>query len=162
VYCESKVGHNTPGDIEHKIPTSVDKSRHFDWANLTVACTECNRRKNNYFCEARPFVDPYEDDVEEVVIHYGPIVSWKVGYECAEISVKILELHNRNRIELLLRKIDLLNELDERVERHAKESNPILKEILWKEILDMCEVTSEYSAMIRSVLAPRLINTSVE
>ena len=24
-YCESKIGHNTPGDVEHKVPVSVEK-----------------------------------------------------------------------------------------------------------------------------------------
>lgn len=43
VYCESKIGHNTPGDIEHKVPSSKDEHRHFNWENLTVACTECNK-----------------------------------------------------------------------------------------------------------------------
>ena len=29
-YCESKVGHNCPGDAEHKIPVSHDAQRLFD------------------------------------------------------------------------------------------------------------------------------------
>src|SRR5687768_6014392 len=49
VYCESKIGHNTPGDVEHKVPSRKNPALHFDWYNLTVACTECNRRKNDYF-----------------------------------------------------------------------------------------------------------------
>jgi len=49
VYCESKIGHNTPGDIEHKIPSSKNIDLHFTWGNLTIACTECNRRKNYYY-----------------------------------------------------------------------------------------------------------------
>lgn len=28
VYCESKVGHNTPGDIEHKVPSSKPEGEH--------------------------------------------------------------------------------------------------------------------------------------
>ncbi|WP_353254502.1 hypothetical protein [Salinisphaera sp. PC39] len=39
VYCESKIGHNTPGDIEHKVPSSRDIELHFFWENLTIACT---------------------------------------------------------------------------------------------------------------------------
>ncbi|MDX2510310.1 MAG: hypothetical protein QNK28_12255, partial [Desulfobacterales bacterium] len=31
VYCESKIGHNTPGDIEHKIPSSKHIEFHFYW-----------------------------------------------------------------------------------------------------------------------------------
>src|SRR5262245_50482428 len=58
VYCESKLGHNTPGDIEHKIPSSKVDNLHFTWSNLTLACTECNRRKNNFYNNADGFIDP--------------------------------------------------------------------------------------------------------
>jgi hypothetical protein len=30
VYCESKIGHNTPGDIEHKEPSSKFRDKHFE------------------------------------------------------------------------------------------------------------------------------------
>src|SRR5262245_28698431 len=65
VYCESKVGHNTPGDVEHIMPSRVDGQMHFVWSNLTLACTECNRRKNAYFDAEKPFLNPYSDDVED-------------------------------------------------------------------------------------------------
>ena len=65
VYCESKIGHNTPGDVEHKIPVSVMESKRFDWPNLTIACTECNRRKNDYYDDETSFIDPYVDDIAE-------------------------------------------------------------------------------------------------
>jgi len=154
-YCESKIGHNTPGDIEHKIPSSVKQDLHFEWTNLTIACTECNRRKNAYFSEEKPFLDPYDDevDVERLVVHRGPIVSWGTGHASSEITVKTLELHNKSRVALILRKVDRLNELNERLERHASESNPVLKQLHWLEIEQMQEKDSEYSAMIRSVLA---------
>ena len=79
VYCESKIGHNTPGDVEHKIPSSKDRTLHFEWSNLTIACTECNRRKSDYYEENNGFLDPYADDVEEVLLHLGPLVYWKPG-----------------------------------------------------------------------------------
>jgi len=49
VYCESKVGHNCPGDIEHKIPKAKRPDLIFDWNNMTIACNECNRRKLEYY-----------------------------------------------------------------------------------------------------------------
>jgi 5-methylcytosine-specific restriction endonuclease McrA len=58
VYCESKIGHNIPGDVEHMVPSSVDGQMHFLWSNLTIACTECNRRKNAYFSSEKPFLNP--------------------------------------------------------------------------------------------------------
>jgi len=67
VYCESKIGHNTPGDVEHKVPVSLNEDGRFEWKNLTIACTECNRRKNDYYDEEKMFLDPYVDDVENLL-----------------------------------------------------------------------------------------------
>ena len=117
VYCESKVGHNTPGDIEHKIPSSVDRRLHFSWDNLTLACSECNRRKNAYFDPQAPFLDPYEDKVEELVVHHGPIVGWREGDERAEVTVRTLQLHNETRLSLVLRKIERINEVNDLIAR---------------------------------------------
>src|SRR4051794_22793171 len=69
VYCESKIGHNCPGDVEHKVPSSRCRDLHFEWSNLTIACTECNRRKNAYYDPILPFLDPYEDPVEDLLLH---------------------------------------------------------------------------------------------
>ncbi len=152
VYCESKIGHNTPGDVEHKIPTSKNIDLHFDWNNLTIACTECNRRKNDYYSASDSFLDPYLDDVEDLVLHLGPVVSWKNGDSKAEISVKTLELHSNARENLISRKIEKIEELNNLVERYNKETNPTLKKIHKKGILRMMEISSEYSAMIISIL----------
>jgi uncharacterized protein (TIGR02646 family) len=79
VYCESKLGHSAPGDIEHKVPSSKVPQLHFDWANLTLACQECNRRKNAFYLEHDGFLDPYVDDVEAMLEHHGPVVMWRTG-----------------------------------------------------------------------------------
>ena len=45
IYCESKLGHNTPGDIEHIQPMANVRNRSsngrsiFEWSNLTLPCT---------------------------------------------------------------------------------------------------------------------------
>jgi uncharacterized protein (TIGR02646 family) len=103
VYCESKIGHNTPGDIEHKVPSSGDPSMHFEWRNLAIACTECNRRKNAYYNESTPFLDPHNDDVESMIVHHGPLVFWISGNRRAEITLRLLELGNSARSALVLR-----------------------------------------------------------
>lgn len=110
VYCESKIGHVTPGDVEHMQPSSIKPELHFEWTNLTIACTECNRRKSNYYDEEQPFLDPYNDDVESMVIHHGPILGWNPGDHRSEITVRKLELHNSKREQLILRKIEKIEE----------------------------------------------------
>lgn len=151
IYCESKIGHNTPGDVEHKIPTSVDASRHFEWSNLTIACTECNRRKNDYFNEDLPFLDPYVDDVEQRVVHHGPVVSWAIGDHVAEISVRTLGLHDDSRLPLILRKIEKISEVNELMERRNAAVHPALAGLLTSRLDEMQQSTSEYSGMVRAV-----------
>lgn len=74
IYCESKIGDTTPGDIEHKLPVSRRPELLFAWDNLTIACNECNRRKRDYYDPECAFLDPNADDVESLIIHAGPFV----------------------------------------------------------------------------------------
>lgn len=159
VYCESKIGHNTPGDIEHKIPSSKNIELHFSWKNLTIACTECNRRKNDYYEKGTEFLDPYEDQVESILEHRGPIVYWKTGETRAEISVKILELNSQGRSQLVFRKIEKVEEIQNLLERHDQESNPALKIVLSKQLKEMASVSSEYSGMVFSILESKGLTT---
>ncbi len=152
IYCESKIGHNTPGDIEHKIPSSVIDRLHFDWCNLTIACTECNRRKNNYYKDGEEFLDPYYDDVEYLLEHYGPIVLWRNAHKRSEITTKILGLNSSERTALICRKIEKIEELNNIIERFYSEPNQILKSLLLKRLKEMKDKKSEYSAMVLTIL----------
>lgn len=150
IYCESKIGHNTPGDVEHKIPSSEDENLHFSWENLTIACTECNRRKSNYYEPETPFLDPYVDDVEDRVIHLGPILSWKPGDNSAELSIKKLEMHDETRFELVKRKVEAIDKLNNLISRINREQDA-LKEMLLISLDKMKSRDAEYSAMINSI-----------
>ncbi len=150
-YCESKVAHNTPGDIEHKVPTSKAQHLHFTWSNLTCACTECNRRKRDYYAVGSEFIDPYTDDVESVVIHHGPVTSWRPGHERAELSIKLLQLNHAQRMQLVLRKIEKINQFEDLAERYVLAENAVLKAVLLKQLQEMRAKTSEYSAMLVTV-----------
>ena len=155
-YCESKIGHNTPGDVEHLVPTSANNNLHFEWTNMGVACTECNRRKNDYNDLTNPFLNPYSENVEEQVEHHGPLVLWKTGNVRAEISIKKLQLNGSERIDLIKDKIQKLKEIDEAVQRYSETANPALKAIMGSELLKLTEANSEYSGMILSFLTTRL------
>ncbi|HEY40305.1 MAG TPA: HNH endonuclease [Dehalococcoidia bacterium] len=152
VYCESKIGHTTPGDIEHKIPSSKDENLHFNWDNLTIACTECNRRKNDYYESGSEFLDPYSDDVEHMVEHYGPIMGWRGGDKRAEITIKKLELDTNARFLLISRKVEKIEELNNVIERYIKESSADIKALMKEKIKRMINKKAEYSAMILSVI----------
>lgn len=152
VYCESSIGHNTPGDIEHKVPSSKNRNLHFTWENLTVACTECNRRKNDYYVEGNEFLDPYVDQVEDLLEHHGPLVLWANGSTRGEITIRTLELNTASRSELVIKKIAAINDFVNLIERYVSESNFILKGLLLKSIEEKVDVHSEYSGMLKAIL----------
>ena len=150
VYCESYLGVTHPGETEHKVPSSKDDSLHFEWLNLTRACNECNRRKNNYYEHDEGFVDPYQDDVLSFFEHHGPIVWWVNGNNRAEVAVRMLELNER--AHLILSKRDALMSLKDALARYDKEEDPTLKGIMRLGLLKRAEPEHEYSAMIAAVL----------
>ena len=151
IYCESKIGHNTPGDVEHMTPSSKEPAKHFEWNNITIACTECNRRKNNYNDPALPFLNPYIDNVESMLVHLGPIVSWKAGNSRAEASVRKLELNGYSRRELVNRKIEKLEALNDVLERKAG-ANGVMLELIEQKLEKMQDREAEYSGMIISAI----------
>lgn len=150
IYCESKVGHNTPGDIEHILPSSKVPEGRFDWENLTLACTECNRRKSNYYEVDCMFLNPYNETVEDLVIHAGPFVSWVTGNTRAEVTIRKLALNTSERFQLICQKIEKLTAVDNLLERIASETNPVLAAALEIELRDMQANSAEFSQMVRS------------
>jgi uncharacterized protein (TIGR02646 family) len=152
IYCESKIGHNTPGDVEHMTPSTVDGNLHFAWSNLTIACTECNRRKNDYFDAQKPFLNPYTDAVEDRLVHHGPIVSWKPGDQEAEVTIRTLELNEMSREQLIARKIEKIAELDNVVAR-LHSGSELIRELMRLQIAKMKSIEAEYSGMVSSVCA---------
>lgn len=151
VYCESKVGHNTPGDVEHKAPSLLYDNLHFDWHNLTIACAECNRRKGAYDTISNPFLDPYSVGIEERVTHHGPMVVGVPGDVGAEICVSMLEL-DRGRADLMERKVEKIIEINHLKNRIARCDSEFLKAILEADLDRRCQVDQEFSGMVRSLL----------
>jgi restriction endonuclease Mrr len=138
--------------VEHKLPTSRAPQQHFTWENLTIACTECNRRKNGFYAEFDGFLDPYIDDVLEILEHNGPVVTWKIGNVRGEIFVGTLELCSPARSQLVARKIEKIHQLQQTLERYESTTNAILKELLKRQLRDMSSTPAEFSAMVLSAL----------
>jgi hypothetical protein len=151
VYCESKVGHNCPGDVEHKSPVAHQPNLLFDWSNLTIACNECNRRKLDYYDPQCMFLDPYNDDVEARLQHIGPLVFSKPNDAQADVSIRILELDKPDRRKNLIgRKFEKLEDIRNFVERITITENAILKQFLMHELNERCSPKAEFSAMVKS------------
>ena len=153
VYCESKIGHNCPGDIEHKCPKAKRIDLIFDWSNLTIACAECNRRKLEYYDPACMFLDPYVDDVESLTMHVGPLVFNVPGNVRAELTIKLLELdHFDKRRQLIERKVEKLEEIRNLVERACGATNPILREFIVEDLIGRSSRSNEFSGMVKAYL----------
>lgn len=149
VYCESKIGHNCPGDIEHKIPKSKQINLIFDWENMTIACNECNRRKSDYYDPDFMFLDPNSDDVENRIIHLGPLVFNKPGDSRSAITVLTLEIDKfDSRTHLIARKIEMLEHTKNLIELIAKEQNQLLRQSLIHDLRESCSISGEFSGML--------------
>jgi uncharacterized protein (TIGR02646 family) len=153
VYCESKIGHNCPGDIEHKIPKSRRLDLIFEWSNMTIACNECNRRKGEYYETSCMFLDPNSDDVENSLQHIGPIVFSQPGMKRSEITVKLLELNSFVRKALIARKIERLQFIKNLVERIVNENDTTVKQFLLDDLYEYCDSSSEFSAMVKTYIS---------
>lgn len=150
VYCESKIGHNCPGDIEHKIPKSRQIDLIFEWDNMTIACNECNRRKAEYYDPNCMFLDPNNDNVENLVQHVGPLVFNRPGNVRSEVTVRTLELNSlKGRPSLISRKMEKLESIKNLVERIATTENTTLKSFLLEELTESYDISSEFSGMTK-------------
>lgn len=153
VYCESKIGHNTPGDTEHIKPISRASREIFVWQNLTIACTECNRRKSDYYDVNCMLLNPYTDDVEQMLVHLGPFVTWKPGNGRAEVTIRKLELDGNTRIDLISRKIEKIEEVKNLLERIEGLVGGALRGILVLKLDELTSVGAEFSGMATAVVA---------
>ena len=153
-YCESKIGHNCPGDIEHKIPKASHPELSFHWPNLTIACTECNRRKGQYDDPENRLLDPNVDNVEDRLVHAGPLVFSLPGDSSSEVTVRLLELSKpMKRLELVARKTEKLEAVQNLLERISRAVPGPLKDLLISEVRSMAASIAEYSAMVMTYLS---------
>lgn len=88
-----------------------------------------------------------------MLLHMGPIVMWKAGERRAEIAVRTLELSSDKRTQLISRKIEKINEVQNLVERYNSESDVILKALLKRSLLDAQEKSSEFSGMVCKMIS---------
>ncbi len=120
---------------------------------MTLSCSECNRRKGDYYDSSCMFLDPYIDDVESLLIHLGPIVLSKGDNPRCEITIRILELDSKSRSQLVDRKYEKLENVRNLIARIHSTTNTTLKSFLIKELYEMSAVSAEFSAMVKEFVA---------
>lgn len=143
VYCESKVSHQYPGDIEHIIPKAIYPRLTFTWKNLTFVCYWCNNHKRDYVGKnSSKLLNPYNDVISEHLYFFGPLLMHINNSVRGEITWKQIKL---NRKELIDRRSDKLKELQNLIDKYEREVILALKQILLNEILDFANEDQEYS-----------------
>ncbi len=144
-YCESKVTHIYPGDIEHIIPKSKFPRLTFTWNNLTFGCYWCNNKKRNFLDRANMMLNPYKDKTSEHIRAFGPIICHINSSQRGEITWRVLEL---NRPELRDKRQEKIEELQVLIDKYNLTTNPTLKGLIEVEILDFIERT-DYSFSLK-------------
>lgn len=149
IYCESKIRHTYPGDIEHIKPQAKFEDEIFEWKNLTLACGECNRRKSDNFDDEGGIINPYEANPEDHLLAHGPLIFPRPGDTAGKLTSELLEL---NRLELIERRKDKMENLQLRLELYAVEENEILKRVYKRKIDEEKQASKEYAMIARAFL----------
>lgn len=148
-YCESKVTHIYPGDIEHIIPKSIYPRLTFTWSNLTFGCYWCNNKKRNFLSKGCMLLNPYKDITKNHLRAFGPLLLHVNGSKRGEITWRKLEL---NRVELREKRQEKIEELQLLIDKLNNEVVPALKNLIEIEIIDFIE-RSEYSFTLKQFYA---------
>lgn len=148
-YCESYIRHTYPGDIEHIKPKSQFDTHIFEWENLTLACGECNRRKNDNYDENLEIINPYKVDPANYLIAYGPLIFPRPGDDSGKLTYELLEL---NRAELFERRKDRLQLLQLLLDDYASEKNELLKKLYKRKIDKELDISNEYVMVTKAFI----------
>lgn len=149
-YCESKFSHVCHGDIEHILPKNPDAhpELYVTWSNLTVACEICNRSgKKDYNNDEEPLINPYEDEISNKIISFGPFLYPFQGSRRGLLTIEILEL---NRMALIERRYDAINKLNRLITLYSQEINTNYKEILLMQIREEVADDKEFSFVLKA------------
>lgn len=151
-YCESKIKHITYGDIEHILPKNKDArpDLYVEWANLTLACEQCNRSgKRTYYEPELPLINPYVDEPEEHFQDLGPMIMPVLCDDRAFVTEKVLKL---NRPSLVERRSERITQINRLLISWAKEENSVVKEVLKQELHKEYSEDVEYSSTVKAFL----------
>jgi HNH endonuclease len=148
-YCESKVSHVYPGDVEHMKPKDVYRALTFDWSNLTHVCFRCNNAKRNQYDEQSPPVDPYMEDPALFFIPVGPLVYPQLGNLRGERTIALVKL---NRTHLVERRVERFETLKQLIQRIGAAPDDGTKEFLLAEITEQVSDEKEYAFVCRGLL----------
>lgn len=150
-YCESKVSHIYPGDIEHIKPKSVFPQLTFDWNNLTFVCSKCNNSKHDYYNEIGGvnIINPYTENPQDHLHSFGPMIMHINSSKIGEFTWKKLGL---NRLSLIEKRKEKIESIQTLIDKYNRENDKALKEILKQELLENVKQNTEFSMAVKNYL----------
>lgn len=149
MYCESYISAVAPEHIEHYRPKDLYPHLSFEWTNLGLACPWCNIKKNNKFDEQYTFINPYIDIPEEHFVSLGTMIYHKPNDKRAQLTELELEL---NRPELMEARKNRLDAIIPLLDQYKAEQNPLLKDILKKNIEKEIAENKPYTMCAKTVI----------
>jgi len=151
MYCESKISHIDYGHIEHIKPKADGKypELKYEWSNLGYCCAKCNVAKGEKYSEETPYINPYEEDPEDVIFCSGAFLFAKMGNERGDLTITDIDL---NRTGLIEKRKERIDEIMKAMSACFRTRNVTLQqngvESLKKEALR----DKEYSLVIKTLL----------
>jgi 5-methylcytosine-specific restriction endonuclease McrA len=146
-YCESKVTHTYPGDVEHILPKRKRPDLFVTWGNLTLACSVCNTKKGDYYDANQPLLNPYVDDPADHLRFHGPLLFHVPGSNTGEVTRLLLDLSRAGLFERRRERIEALNQL---IDRWSACADGGLRALLLGEIKKELADDREYAAALRA------------
>jgi hypothetical protein len=150
IYCERKIPF---GETDHISPVSKCPELIVAWKNLGLSCKECNTYKGNYYSDNEQLINPFEDQPEEHLLFFGPMILQQVGDMKGFRTVEQLCLR---RTELIERRKERIEQLQGLVEQWNSLPEGNTKEITKSKILEEAENDKEFSAIVRAYLLQAL------
>ena len=152
-YCEGRISDVAYTHIEHKLPKSKYPKLVCTWENLTIACPKCNTKKGDYDVPECQLLDPYVDEVEEVVAFGGPLALPRGGAR-ARATITRLDLNRKDLLFARGEALISLHRLLDLVERAV--SKPALLRSLWLDIDVMTAAEGEFASACRYFLTSQM------
>ena len=146
-YCESKISHVHPGETDHILPVSRRPDLCFSWTNLAYVCSECNRRKSDYYSETEPLVNPYVDEPSMHLNFFGPLVLHRDAK-----GLRTTRKIGLSRVQLMERKQERIEQLNFLVQQWRETQNGMTRQFLREEILQYVSDSAEFAATMRAFI----------
>lgn len=181
-FCESKILHISPGDVEHFRPKAAYKQTAkqklqrpgywwlaYTWENLVLACEECNRRhkknmfpisgrrarssQGNLLAEQAHYIHPVEEDPSGEIKFDGPDINWSRCGQRGEITAKALGLDRGYLFEERKRVADRIKQDFNTIEILSRMPNSKNEvDALWLALESYVKAEEPYSAMAKDLL----------